>query len=315
MTGAKHPKKVGRGYERDLDAGPFRPMTDSFDLHLRAERKSPKTNRIYVDAVLWFAAAYLIPAGLSDWSEVKARHIQQWVTTLLADYSDSYANNQFRALQQFFKWYATEDPDEPRPNAMANLRPPKIGDKLVPVISDDELNALLAACKGGGFENRRDYAVISIFKDTGARLSEVAGLAVDDVAAREREATVTGKGDKQRTIKYTYDTARSLDRYMRERAKYRMAQSSALWLGVRGGPMTSSGIYQMIERRARLAGITINPHKFRHTFSHNWLDRAGAEGDLMELNGWEGPQMLARYGRSARSARARRAYDRVMDAS
>ena len=102
---------------------------------------------------------------------------------------------------------------------------------------------------------------------------------------------------------------------MRERAKHRMAQSSALWLGVRGGPMTSSGIYQMIERRARLAGITINPHKFRHTFSHNWLDRGGAEGDLMELNGWEGPQMLARYGRSARSARARRAYDRVMDAS
>jgi site-specific recombinase XerD len=98
MTGAKHPKKVGRGYERDLDAGPFGPMTDSFDL---------------------------IPAGLWDWSEVKARHVQQWITTLLADYSDSYANNQFRALQQFFKWYATEDPDEPRPNAMANLRPPQ----------------------------------------------------------------------------------------------------------------------------------------------------------------------------------------------
>jgi len=194
MPGTKPPKRVGRGYERDLDVGPFRPMTDSFDLHLRAERKSPKTIRVYVDAVLWFAAVYLIPAELSDWSEVKGRHVQQWVTTLLADYSDSYANNQFRALQQFFKWYATEDPDEPRPNAMANLRPPKIGDKLVPVISDDELNALLAACKGGGFENRRDYAVISIFKDTGARLSEVAGLAVDDVAAREREATVTGKG-------------------------------------------------------------------------------------------------------------------------
>jgi hypothetical protein len=102
MTAGTPRKKVGRGYERDLDAGPFRPMTDSFDLHLRAERKSPKTIRIYVDAVLWFAAAYLIPAGLSDWSKVKARHVQQWVTTLLADYSDSYANNQFRAIQQFF---------------------------------------------------------------------------------------------------------------------------------------------------------------------------------------------------------------------
>jgi hypothetical protein len=50
----------------------------------------------------------------------------------------------------------------------------------------------------------------------------------------------------------------------------------------------------------------------RHTFSHNWLDNGGAEGDLMELNGWSSPQMLARYGRSARSARARRHYDDVM---
>ena len=44
------------------------------------------------------------------------------------------------------------------------------------------------------------------------------------------------------------------------------------------------------------------------------LDRGGAEGDLMELNGWSSPQMLARYGRSARSARARRHYDDVMGA-
>jgi hypothetical protein len=50
----------------------------------------------------------------------------------------------------------------------------------------------------------------------------------------------------------------------------------------------------------------------RHLFSHTWLDRGGAEGDLMELNGWSSPQMLRRYGASARSARARRTYDRVM---
>ena len=45
------------------------------------------------------------------------------------------------------------------------------------------------------------------------------------------------------------------------------------------------------------------------------LDRGGAEGDLMELNGWTSPQMLARYGASARGARARRSYDRIMDDS
>ena len=50
-----------------------------------------------------------------------------------------------------------------------------------------------------------------------------------------------------------------------------------------------------------------------HNFSHIWLDRGGPEGDLMELNGWASPQMLRRYGASARSARARRSYDRIMD--
>jgi integrase len=58
------------------------------------------------------------------------------------------------------------------------------------------------------------------------------------------------------------------------------------------------------------------PHRFRHHFSHTWLKRGGAEGDLMELNGWVSPQMLSRHRASACAARARRSYDRIMtDAS
>jgi integrase len=57
--------------------------------------------------------------------------------------------------------------------------------------------------------------------------------------------------------------------------------------------------YQMIVRRGRQCGIAVDPHRFRHQFSHTWLDRAGAEADLMELNGWASPQMLRRYGASA----------------
>jgi integrase/recombinase XerD len=303
---------IGRGFARNLDAGPLQPMISSFELHLRAEKKSPKTIRTYVEAAQWLAAEHLIPNGIKFWSDVTARHVQEWTVTQLDRYSDSYASNQFRALQQFFKWLATEDPDEPRPNPMANLKPPKVGDKLVPVFTVDELAALLATCKGGGLQNRRDYAVISLFRDAGIRLSELASLRLDDVNPASREATVTGKGNKQRIVRFTYDTARALDRYSRERAKQPTARVSALWLGARGRPMTANGIYQMIERRGRQADIEVNPHKFRHTFSHNWLDNGGAEGDLMELNGWSSPQMLARYGRSARSARARRHYDDVM---
>ena len=76
----------------------------------------------------------------------------------------------------------------------------------------------------------------------------------------------------------------------------------------------SLAAYQPIKiaRRGRQCGVDAWTHRFRHHFSHTWLDRGGAEGDLMELDGWSSPQMLRRYGASARSARARRSYDRIM---
>lgn len=70
------PRKIGRGYARNLDAGPFQSMIGSFDLHLRAGHKSPKTITIYTDAATWLASASLVPAGLTDWSQVPARHVQ-----------------------------------------------------------------------------------------------------------------------------------------------------------------------------------------------------------------------------------------------
>ncbi len=65
------------------------------------------------------------------------------------------------------------------------------------------------------------------------------------------------------------------------------------------GPLTPSGIYQIMTCRGRQADLMVYPHRFRHHFSHTWLDRGGPEGDLMELNGWSSPQMLRRYGASA----------------
>jgi integrase/recombinase XerD len=255
---------------------------------------------------------------------VRARQVQEWTVILLGRYSDSYANDQFRALQQFFKWYATEDPDEPRHNPMANLKPPKLGMKLVPVFTYDELAALVAACKGGGYRNRRDAAIISLFRDTGIRLSELTGLTTGDLSLREREATVTGKGDRQRTIKFTYDTARAIDRFLRERARHQDARTPTLWLGLRG-PMTPSGVQQMIERRGLKAGVEVFPHKFRHTFTHVFLDRGGAEGAHGPPSRWcrlvrashaGRPQFPGPSGRRARD-RARRgpasgARDRVV---
>jgi integrase len=78
-------------------------------------------------------------------------------------------------------------------------------------------------------------------------------------------------------------------------------------------PLTPAGIYQIVVRRGQQCGVAVHPHRFRHHFSHTWLERGGAEGALMELNGWSCPPMLTRYGASARAARARRSNDRIMD--
>jgi len=203
---------------------------------------------------------------------------------------------------------------------MGRLRPPKVTEKLVPVFSSVELSKLERACQGRTFAQRRDAAIISVFRANGIRLSELAGICYDpedpqrsDLDLWQREITVRGKGGKRRIVKIGHETARALDRYLRARALHAQAYRPQLCLGVNNRPpITPNGIDQMIARWGRQCGVPVSPQRFRHHFSHTWLERGGAEGDLMELNGWTSPQMLRRYGASARSARARRTYDRIM---
>ena len=213
---------------KQLDAGCFQPEISSFRLHLAAEGKAARTVRTYSEAVQWFAAARLRggarPRRLGD---VRKQDVQGWVAWLLGRYSAAYASNQFRALQQFFKWLAAE---EEIPDPVAGLRPPHVPDKPVPVFADGDLPRLERACAGRSFQQRRDAAVIAVFAATGIRLSELAGIRYDpddprrsDVDLWHREITVRGKGRKTRTVKISYDAARSLDRYLRVRTRHAQA--------------------------------------------------------------------------------------------
>jgi integrase/recombinase XerD len=83
--------------------------------------------------VQWFAATGLSGRpGRGSWDQVTSSEIQQWMAWLLGRYSTAYASNQYRALQQFFKWLAAEDQ---LPDPMAGLAPPRVTDKLVPVFT------------------------------------------------------------------------------------------------------------------------------------------------------------------------------------
>jgi site-specific recombinase XerC len=119
---------------------------------------------------------------------------------LLAAWSGGHANNQYRALQQLFKWLAEEE--EISVNPMARLRPPKVEEKLVPVLTDEQIRALLRTCPGKDLVDRRDQAILRIFLSTGIRLAEMAGLRLDDVDLDARTAIVTGKGRRERSVRF-----------------------------------------------------------------------------------------------------------------
>jgi hypothetical protein len=91
-------RRQGLHRPKPLDAGPFASDVASFRLHLAAENKAPATVRTYTEAVLWFAAAYLLAeTGKCRWEQVSGQDVQRWTVRLLASYSDSYASSQFRA--------------------------------------------------------------------------------------------------------------------------------------------------------------------------------------------------------------------------
>ena len=121
-----------------LDAGVFGADVASFRLHLAAENKAERTIRAYTEAVRWFAAAHLLcQTSKTRWEQVDTQDVQRWMVHLLGRYSEAYAYQQYRALQQFFRWLAAE---EELPDPMARLRAPKVTEKPVPFFTSVELS-------------------------------------------------------------------------------------------------------------------------------------------------------------------------------
>ena len=275
-----------------------------FALALAAEGKKPKTIKIYTDAASWLQRSQ----GLEDWSEVRKSHVRQHIALILEDRTASYANNQYRALQQFFKFLEAEEDIK---NPMTGMKPPSIPEKLVPVITDGEYARLVQTCSGKRLIDLRDKAIFEFFRSTGARRAEVAGLRVVDIDLDQLSAIVTGKASKMRIVRFDAATGLAISRYLRARKNHKHAATDMLWIGV-DGPLHSDAIYLMFRRRGETADVQINPHRFRHDFSHRYLLNGGQETDLMQQNGWTSPEMLRRYGASAAAERARKHYDKVM---
>lgn len=279
----------------------------SFDRALRAEGRSPETRRAYAQSVSQLGA-YLTERGLSHYiGDIDRADIEGWVISILATRKPATAATRHQAVARLFSWLVSEGEIERSP--MTGMSVPKVPENPPAVLSLDDLRRLVAICRGTTFEDRRDAAILRVLIDSGVRLAELTGLALADVDLDEGLAVVTGKGRRRRAVPLGAKATAALDRYLRVRSGHPHHRTSALWLGQKG-PMTATGMRQVVQRRARQAGLEqrIWPHLFRHTGAHQWLAAGGSEGDLMSLYGWRSSTMLRRYGSSAAAERARKAH-------
>jgi site-specific recombinase XerD len=280
-----------------------------FARSLRQRNRSEATAAMYREAFCLFWA-WAADVGIEpDPAAVTTADVNAWTDKLVASgLSGTSIAIAWRNLRPFFSWWAKET-GSPNPFTGADV-PAVTDEKPPPVIAVEDVRKLLGTCSGTSFDDRRDTAIIRVLFDTGCRLGELVGLKVTDWDRNLDELTVSGKTGT-RIVPLSASTGEALARYLRVRGKHRHKASDALWIGPKG-PLRDSGVNQLLARRCAQAEIPrINPHRFRHTFSHQFRAAGGGEGDLMYLAGWSSTTMAHRYGRSAAAERARDAHRRL----
>jgi site-specific recombinase XerD len=254
-----------------MDSSASISLSRSFERHLRAKNLSDGTVASYLVGLRQFTA-FLQPHG-RGLTEATRADLEAFVGDLLRRWSPATASTRYKQLQALYRWL--EDEEEIAVNPMARMKPPAVPDKPIPVVPEDALRRLLAACAGKSFEARRDTAMITFLIDTGARRGEIAGLRVADLDFDLDVALVLGKGRRERALPFGRTTAVALDRYLRVRARHKHAALPWLWLGIKGR-LTAWGLVSMLRRRSRQAGLPeLHPHQFRHTSPTSGLPKAG----------------------------------------
>lgn len=156
-------------------------------------------------------------------------------------------------------------------NPAQNLKNPKIGKRQPKYLTLEESQKLLhIASDDENRNNKRDYAITTLFLNCGIRLSELVGININDIQFDECKMTVIGKGDKERTIYLNKACMNAIKDYLEIRPKEKIKESDkdALFLSERLERISRRTVQHIIEKELRQAGLDTTKysvHKLRHT--------------------------------------------------
>ena len=187
--------------------------------------------------------------------------------------SASTIHRKSACLRSFYKHLRRDEliADDPT----VALSAPRRAKKLPHVLNYAEVQKLLAAPCGDQPTTLRDRALLEVMYACGLRASETIGLDVADVNLHEGFLRARGKGSKERQVPLGRQAIAAISGYMRGgRPKLVGNRHEAkLFLNFRGGPLTRQGLYKIVRRHARAAGLggQMSPHTLRHSFATHLL--------------------------------------------
>ena len=203
-------------------------------------------------------------------------------------------NQRLAAIKTFFHFLARNVPELMRLNERIQaIRPKKTEHNPPFCLTVDEINALIAAPSPTDLLGVRDKALLQTLYNTGARVQEIADLAVDDIRFdTPASVTLTGKGRKRRVVPLWTKTLELLRNYLEYR-KEAGIQSGQLFVNNRGNPMTRFGIGKRVALHAKAAaehcpslqGRAVTPHVIRHTTALHLIE---ADNDIAIVKDWLG---------------------------
>jgi len=176
-------------------------------------------------------------------------------------------------LRSFYRHLRREELMDSDPTA--TLDPPTKSRKLPNVLSHGEVTKLMESSKGSDPIELRDRALLELMYGCGLRASEAVGLELTDIDVRRGFVRPHGKGSKERMVPLGSAASAAVNRYLRSgRGTLVGAEPERrLFVNFRGGPLTRQGLYKIIQRHAKAAGLErkMSPHTLRHTFATHLL--------------------------------------------